>query len=187
VRRGESEAQHGPSKEKRTDCPLVTLGLVWMAVACAPFRMFDGNAAEGKTLAGMLQSLGLVGSPGGDGRGLAAEENLTWLRRKAIVLVVSRERERQFDRKPPSRSKPPVETHSIAARAHEAGRRFAILSLRGAAEKENAIPAVLPNVRGRLAKIATVSEPRGEKRLAKLNERIGRSRKMPRGGPALCY
>jgi hypothetical protein len=94
------KAQHGPSKEKRTDGPLVALGLVLDSrgfvrrSAC-----FDGHVAEGTTLAEMLQRLG---APAGAlvvmDRGLAAEENLAWLQAEGYrYLVVSRERERPCD------------------------------------------------------------------------------------------
>jgi hypothetical protein len=94
------KARNGPSKEKRSDCPLVTLGLVLDGSGFVRrSECFDGNVSEGKTLAGMLKSLG---APSGAlvvmDRGLAAEENLAWLREEGYrYLVVSRERERQFD------------------------------------------------------------------------------------------
>jgi hypothetical protein len=94
------KARNGPSKEKRSDCPLVTLGLVLDGSGFVRrSECFDGHVSEGKTLAGMLKSLG---APSGAlvvmDRGLAAEENLAWLREEGYrYLVVSRERERQFD------------------------------------------------------------------------------------------
>jgi len=55
-------AAHGHSKEKRTDCPLVTLGLV-LDRSGFPMRsrVFSGNASEPRTLAEMVK--GLNGSP----------------------------------------------------------------------------------------------------------------------------
>jgi transposase len=94
------KAQRGHSKEKRTDCPLVTLGLVLDGSGFVRrSECFDGNVVEGTTLAGMLRRLDA--SPGAlivMDRGLASEENLAWLREQGYrYLVVSRERERQFD------------------------------------------------------------------------------------------
>jgi transposase len=62
-------------------------------------RVFEGNAVESRTLAGMLQGLG---APEGAlivmDRGIATEENLLWLRTNGYrYLVVSRELGRQFD------------------------------------------------------------------------------------------
>ena len=52
------KAQRGHSKEKRTDCPLVTLGLV---LAGSGFvrrsEVFEGNVSEGQTLEEMLEGL----------------------------------------------------------------------------------------------------------------------------------
>ncbi len=59
---GESKANalaaHGHSKEKRSDCPLVTLGLV-LDSSGFPRRsqVYEGNVSEPKTLAEMLHSL----------------------------------------------------------------------------------------------------------------------------------
>jgi len=51
------QAQRGHSKEQRSDCPLVTLGLVLDGSGFVRrSQCFDGNVAEGTTLAGMLQS-----------------------------------------------------------------------------------------------------------------------------------
>jgi hypothetical protein len=79
-------AKHGHSKEKRSDCPLVTLGLtLGLVLDGSGFvrrsAVFDGNVAEGTTLAGMVAGLG---APAGAlvvmDRGMATEENLVWLR-----------------------------------------------------------------------------------------------------------
>jgi hypothetical protein len=88
-------AKHGHSKEKRSDCPLVTLGLVLDSSGFVRrSEVFDGT-----TLAGMLAGLG---APAGAlvvmDRGIATEENVAWLRAQGYRdLVVSRERQRQFD------------------------------------------------------------------------------------------
>jgi hypothetical protein len=94
------KAKRGHSKEQRSDCPLLTLGLVLDGSGFVRrSQVFDGNVVEGTTLAGMLQDLG---APAGAlvvmDRGIATEENLRWLRAQGYrYLVVSRERQRQFD------------------------------------------------------------------------------------------
>jgi len=94
------KAQRGHSKEKRTDCPLVTLGLVLDGSGFVRrSEVFAGNVSEGQTLAGMLDGLN---APAGAlvvmDRGIATEANLAWLRAQGYrYLVVSRERSRQFD------------------------------------------------------------------------------------------
>jgi len=94
----------GHSKEKRTDCPLVTLGLV-LDSSGFPRRsqVYEGNVTEAKTLAEMLHSL-----EGGDtstglkptvvmDAGIATDDNVAWLRKYEYpYLVVSRKRHREF-------------------------------------------------------------------------------------------
>ena len=97
---GNPKARRGHSKEKRSDCPLVTLGLVLDGSGFVRrSQTFDGHVSEGATLAEMLAGLG---APRGAlvvmDAGIATAENLCWLRTQGYrYLVVSRERERQFD------------------------------------------------------------------------------------------
>lgn len=50
-----SKARYGRSKEKRSDCPLVTLGLVLdMHGFAKKSQIFEGNASEPKTLETMI-------------------------------------------------------------------------------------------------------------------------------------
>ena len=96
---GNPLAQHGRSKEKRSDCPLVTLGLALNA-AGFPRRseVFAGNVVEGKTLKEMLQSLGAM--PGEIvvlDAGVATQANIDWLVSEGYhYLVVSRKQKREF-------------------------------------------------------------------------------------------
>ena len=97
---GNPKAQRGHSKEKRSDCPLVTLGLVLDGSGFVRrSQTFDGAVTEGTTLDGMLQGLG---APRGAlvvmDAGIATADNILWLRAQGYrYLVVSRERQRQFD------------------------------------------------------------------------------------------
>ena len=111
-------AVHGHSKEKRTDCPLVTLGLV-LDGSGFPIRskVFAGNASEPQTLAEMIK--GLKGLPLGQAEstepqqlfkqgkptivmdaGIATEDNINWLKKERYhYLVVSRKHHREFSEK----------------------------------------------------------------------------------------
>jgi transposase len=98
-------AANGHSKEKRSDCPLVTLGLV-LDSSGFPRRshVYKGNVSEPTTLAEMLQGLeaGRVSTELKStvvmDAGIATEENITWLRENQYpYLVVSRKRHREFD------------------------------------------------------------------------------------------
>ena len=97
---GNPKAQRGHSKEKRRDCPLVTLGLVLDGSGLVRrSQTFDGNGVEGTTLEDLLHRLG---APRGAlvvmDAGMATEENIVWLRTQGYrYLVVSRERQRQFE------------------------------------------------------------------------------------------
>lgn len=93
-------AQRGRSKEKRNDCPLVTLGLVLDGSGFPrASRIFPGNASEPKTLRTMLENLnGRAGSTVVLDAGIASQANLDWLVEQGYrYLVVSRRRKRDFD------------------------------------------------------------------------------------------
>jgi hypothetical protein len=98
-----AKAKRGHSKEKRSDCPLVTLALVLDGQGF-PKRSetFEGNVSEPKTLAALLARLSR--SRRGSGAtvvldaGLATEENIAWLREQSYrYLVVSRSPKKVFD------------------------------------------------------------------------------------------
>lgn len=103
--KGNSLAERGHSKEKRSDCPLVTLGLV-LDSSGFPRRshVYKGNVNEPQTLAGMLDDLE---KDGGSGvrkptvvmdAGIATEDNISWLQEQQYpYLVVSRKKHRSFD------------------------------------------------------------------------------------------
>jgi transposase len=97
---GNPKAKRGRSKEKRSDCPLLTLGLTLDASGFIRHsQVFEGNVSEGSTLEKMLEQLH---APEGAliimDAGIASEENLGWLTlNKYNYLVVSRERKRDID------------------------------------------------------------------------------------------
>ena len=100
VAKGNPKAQRGHSKEKRTDCPLVTLGLVLDGSGFPrKSQIFPGNASEPETLQLMLQGLeGRSGSTVILDAGIASEENIQFLIEHGYhYIVVSRKRKRHFD------------------------------------------------------------------------------------------
>ena len=95
-----AQAKRGRSKEKRSDCPLVTLALVLDSSGFPrKSQIFPGNASEPQTLQEMLQALdGRKGSTVVLDAGIATEENIQWLVENGYhYLVVSRKRKRDFD------------------------------------------------------------------------------------------
>jgi len=100
------KAQFGRSKEKRSDCPLVTLGLVLDGNGFPlGSQVFPGNASEPATLSLMLDGLhGKKSLPGEKpviimDAGIASTDNIAWLtKHDYLYLVVSRERDVQDPR-----------------------------------------------------------------------------------------
>nr|MBS0020894.1 IS1634 family transposase [Gammaproteobacteria bacterium] len=98
-----TQAAFGRSKEKRSDCRLVTLALV-LDGSGFPKRsaVFAGNASEPTTLAQMLGELSRAQAAHPPtvvlDAGLATEENIAWLiEHHYRYLVVSRARHREFN------------------------------------------------------------------------------------------
>ena len=94
------KAKFGRSKEKRSDCRLLTLAVVLDGSGfIRRSQVFDGNVVEGTTLEAMLEALDAP--PGAMvimDRGLAEQDNLDWLREHGYqYLAVSRERQRCFE------------------------------------------------------------------------------------------
>jgi transposase len=91
-------AKRGHSKEKRSDAPLLTLGLVLDGVGFVRrSQVFAGNVSESSSLSEMLKGLS---APKGAlvvlDRGIACEANLTWLHEHDYrYLVMGRGRKAQ--------------------------------------------------------------------------------------------
>jgi transposase len=102
-------AARGRSKEKRSDCPLVTLAVVLDGQGfIKQSNVFEGNVSEAKTLATMIEDLEEKYPPNSlfvkekptivMDAGIATEENIQWLKGKGYpYLVVSRKKHREFD------------------------------------------------------------------------------------------
>lgn len=96
-----AKAKRGRSKEKRFDCPLITLGLMLDGSGFVRrSEVFEGSVSEGKTLQGMLKQLDApTGALVVMDAGIATEENIQWLAENGFkYLVVSRKRKREFDK-----------------------------------------------------------------------------------------
>jgi transposase len=94
------KAKHGRSKEKRSDCRLITLGLVLDGSGFVKYsQTFEGNVSEPGTMAGMLKGLGaLPGAMVIVDAGIATEENLQWLSEQGYrYLAVKRSHGREMN------------------------------------------------------------------------------------------
>ena len=96
----QDQARRGKSKERHSDCPLLTLALVLDGSgAIQRSKVFAGNQSEPATLEKMLQDLAvdrqsLIVLD----RGTGTEERLAWLREQGYrYLAKSRRRQRDFD------------------------------------------------------------------------------------------
>lgn len=185
---GASKAARGHSKEKRSDCLLVTLGLVLDGSGFVRrSRLFEGNAVESRTLQEMLLGLdapasALVIMDGG----IATEANIAWLSEHGYrYLVVSRERHRQFD------AEHAVEIENqqgqclrLQKTLSDDGREVRLYCHSEQREQKEA--AIIERFGTRfeagLQKLAEgLTTPRGEKRLDKITERIGRLKEKCQG------
>ncbi|WP_245620030.1 IS1634 family transposase [Desulfobacter vibrioformis] len=99
----------GHSKEKRSDCPLVTLAILLDSSGFPKSsQVFAGNVSEPKTLKEMINGLEKMGQNPNIfepqkatvvmDAGIASEENIEWLKENQYpYIVVSRKRHRQFN------------------------------------------------------------------------------------------
>jgi transposase len=179
---GVKKAKRGHSKEKRSDCPLVTLA---MALDGSGFprrsRVFAGNASEPATMRDMLAGLGAP--PGATvvmDAGIATEANLGWLRAQGYhYVVVSKLRERQFDPALATEVESAGELTIKIQRVLDA-QGHALLYCHSPAreQKDRAIDAAkTAGFEAALLKLqAGLGKPRGTKDVAKIMERLGRAK-----------
>ena len=177
-----SKAKRGHSKERRSDCPLVTLA---MALDASGFvrrvQFFAGNASEPSTLKGMLT--GLDAAPGATvvmDAGIATEANLTWLREQGYhYVVVSKLRQRQFD---PSLATEVQSAGGVTIKLQRVldGQGHVLLYCHSPAreEKDRAIDTAKASaLEAALARLqATLTKPRGTQDVATFMQRLGRAK-----------
>jgi transposase len=185
---GNHKAKRGHSKEKRSDCPLVTLGLVLDGNGFVRrSRMFAGNVCEAATLEEMI--IGLQAPEGAMvimDRGIATESNIAWLvDHHYRYLVVSRERNRQFDTEQSvevvNKSGGSILVQRIVNEGGTEARLYCYSSERQ--EKEAGISnRFIEKFENGLAKLAAgLISPRGEKRHDRILQRIGRLQEKSHG------
>jgi transposase len=185
---GNKKAALGRSKEKRSDCPLVTLGLVLDGSGFVRrSRLFGGNATEAHTLEKMLRDLGarenaLVICDAG----IATADNLSWLIANTYrYLAVSREQHRQFDAHEAtaleSAGGETIRVHKVLSDDGQEVRLYCHST--GREKKEVAIVGrFVERFEKGLAKLELgLAKPRGEKRYDKIMERIGRLKEKSHG------
>lgn len=182
------KARRGHSKEKRSDCPLLTLGLILDGSGFVRrSEIFAGNVFEGHTLQSMLKALQ---APSGAlvvlDRGIATEENLTWMQAAGYrYLVVNRGREREFDPEDcitiETATKEKVHLKKVHTQDGKEVRLYCYSEHR--AKKEEAIAKrFMARFEASLTALSEgLSRPRTTKRPDKLRERIGRLKEKSHG------
>ena len=186
---GNRKAKRGKSKEKRSDCPLITLGLVLDGSGfIRRSRMFEGNVSEAGTLETMLEGLGAPPSAMVImDRGIATKENISWLvEHQYRYLVVSREQCRQqFDEscavETTNASQEKIKIQRVLNEAGDEVRLYCHSHQRQ--EKEVAIAELFTKrfETGLTKLAASLTKPRGEKKRDKIQERIGRLKETSHG------
>ncbi len=176
---GNTKARRGHSKEKCSDCPLVTLGLVLDGSSFVRrSRMFEGSVSEPTTLQSMLEGLE---TPKGAmvimDRNIASQANIDWLgEKKYRYLVVSRERARQFTAEQavpvPSASRQTIHIQRVLREDGLEVRLYCHSQQRQ--EKEDAMNArFIKRFEAGLQKIAeSLAKPGGTKKRDKVLQRI---------------
>ena len=175
------QAQRGHSKEKRSDCPLLTLGLMLDASGFVRrSKVFAGNVREHRTLAGMLEALEApVGALVVMDRGVATDACVTWLRDNGYrYLVVSRERHRRFDADAAvslqTQSDQTVHMHKVVSTDPDEVRLYCYSE-----ERANKERGIVERFAARFETALTklndgLARPRAHKRLDQVWQRIGR-------------
>ena len=182
------KAKHGRSKEKRSDCPLVTLALVLDGSGFVrQSQVFDGSVSECGTLEGMLS--GLNAAPGAlviMDVGIATEDNITWLVAHGYrYLVVKRGGSRQFD----GDGAVTIETASgeqvrLQKQLSEDGKEVRLHCHSAGRERKETgmVERFTKKFESALQKIVDgLQTPRGEKDYDKLMVRIGRIKQKSSG------
>jgi len=185
---GNELAKFGRSKEKRSDCRLVTLGLVLDGSGFVRrSQMFAGNAAEARTLEDMLT--GLHAPPGAlviMDAGIATQANIEWLVAQGYrYLVVSRSRQRQFE----GQDALTIETQSgqplqLQRELSADGREVRLYCYSPAREQKERgmVGKFTQRFEAGLQKIVEgLHKPRAEKRLTFIQQRMGRLKERSRG------
>ena len=179
------KATHGVSKEKRSDCPLVTMGLVMNEHGFLNRTSFlPGNASEPKTLKSMIESLSAHQNLFKPiiilDAGIATKDNLAWLREKGYAYAVSaRQDAPSMDLEGELVAVDDLNNHVRAAlikREDDSEEKWLYCESEAKAAVASGMKqSFRKRFEDELKKLSTgLSKPRGRKKYTKVIERIGR-------------
>ena len=184
------KAAHGRSKEKRTDCPLVTMGLVMNEHGFLNrTSILPGNASEPKTLKEMIENLSaqesIIKPTVILDAGIATKDNLDWLKRNGYSYVVSARQnapsiELESELIPVGDLHDCVKAALIKSDDSEEKWLYCESEAKAAVAKEMKL-SFRKRFEDDLKKLSEgLSKPRGRKKLAKVLERLGRLKEKHR-------
>ena len=192
------KARHGKNKQKRNDCRQVAIGMAFDSRGLAlAHDVFEGNIAETKTLATMLDRLAVPGTEATKpvvilDAGFASKKNIALLKERGLGYVINITRSTRaryaqefaaggFETAPGRECSPPVEVKSITDPDDPEG---SLVLCRSALRREKEA-AMLSGAETRMLKDATALRARIEtgklKDPAKIERAIGKlQKKHPR-------
>lgn len=187
-KRGSSIAKYGNSKEKRKDCPLITLALVVDGMGFPKrSRILEGNVSDPDTLWDTIEKLELSDNSDDHPRtividaGFATEENLEKLRADKRFEYVAISRKKKFERNifANATSQTLQISHKkelIVTIAKNGEETFLLCKSPDRAHKDAAIHALRKERFEKNLKLLNESlkKPRTNKKMSSLHERIGR-------------
>lgn len=185
----ESEKAHrGRSKQKRSDCPLLTLALVLDEDGFPKAsKVFEGNVSEPATLGSMLDALPKPGQLSLGAKlptvvmdaGIATQENLALIReRKMDYVCVSRSRSKVVPEGERTVLKNDAATTVQGVRLEREGEIFLYCESTGRAAKEEAMKTRFQKhfEEGLQGILESLKKKRGIKNYEKVLERVGKLR-----------
>ncbi len=183
---GNPKAQFGRSKEKRSDCRLVTMGMIIDELGFAKYsELFPGNQSEAATLPQMVEKMEMNLSEVSDktivmDAGIATEDNLNWLKEKGYhYIVVNRGGvpfEKDFSDMKPVRTNKNGDTEVEVKRFDVENEAYILCKSRKKTAKEQSMRTRVEDLfNGRIEYYcAGLARGRGTKKYYKVVEMIGR-------------
>jgi transposase len=191
--KGNPQAQRGYSRDKRSDCPQVCIGLVASREGLPlSFEIFDGNRVDVTTTKDMIRIMeskyGKANRIWVMDRGMVSEDNLDYMRRKGARYLVGTPKAmlKKFEQQLLSQNWEEVQSGvevRLCPLPDSQGETFVLCRSQGRREKENAIlNRFVQNMEAGLAKMeaSMVSgnlqdRQKAERRIGRLQERNSRA------------
>ncbi len=184
--KGNPKAEFGRSKENRSDCRLVTMGMIIDELGFAKYsELFPGNQSEAATLPEMVEKMERNISGNSDktivmDAGIATEDNINWLKEKRYhYIVVNRGGvpfEKDFSAMKPVRTNKNGDIEVAVKRFTVENEAYILCKSRKKTAKEQSMRTRVEALfTGRLEYYgAGLTRKRGTKRYQKVVEMIGR-------------